>query len=144
MENPSDRTQGVIVKKVILLCAFLVSSFILSSCSPIIQGAAAVTTVATMSNDRRTAGEILDDKTVDLNLSTIVRKDAILEDMHINFMVYNKAVLMTGEAPSAEAKDYLEKQIKRQSPKIKQFINEVAVMPNSGYLSRAKDGIITV
>ena len=28
-----------------------------------IQGAAAVTTVATMSNDRRSAGEILDDKT---------------------------------------------------------------------------------
>ena len=144
MENPSDRTQGVIVKKVILLCAFLVSSFILSSCSPIIQGAAAVTTVATMSNDRRTAGEILDDRTVDLNLSRIVRKDSILEDMHINFMVYNKAVLMTGEAPNAEAKDYLEKQIKRQTPKLKQFINEVAVMPNSGYLSRAKDGIITV
>jgi len=136
--------QGVIVKKVILLCALLASSFILSSCSPIVQGAAAVTTVATMSNDRRSAGEILDDKTLDFNLSSLVRKDAILEDMHINFMVYNKAVLMTGEASSAEAKNYLEKQIRRQAPKIKQFINEVAVMPNSGYLSRAKDGIITV
>ena len=132
------------MKKVILLCAFLVSSFILSSCSPIIQGAAAVTTVATMSNDRRTAGEILDDRTVDLNLSRIVRKDSILEDMHINFMVYNKAVLMVGESPSTEAREYLEKQIKRNAPKMKQLINEVEVMPNSRYLSRAKDGIITV
>jgi len=132
------------VKKVILLCALLASSYILSSCSPIVQGAVAVTTVATMSNDRRSAGEILDDKTLDLNLSSIVRKDTILEDMHINFMVYNKAVLMTGESPSAEARDYLEKQIKRKAPKIKQLINEVAVMPNSGYLSRTKDGIITV
>jgi len=133
------------VKKVILLCALLASSYILSSCSPLVQGAAAVTTVAaTMSNDRRSAGEILDDKTLDLNLSSIVRKDTILEDMHINFMVYNKAVLMTGESPSAEASDYLEKQIKRNAPKIKQLINEVVVMPNSGYLSRAKDGIITV
>ena len=136
--------QGVIVKKVILLCALLVSSFILSSCSPIVQGAAAVTTVATMSNDRRSAGEILDDKTLDMNLSNIVRKDTILEDMHINFMVYNKAVLMAGESPSAEVRDYLEKQIKRNAPKMKQLINEVAVMPNSSYLSRAKDGIITV
>ena len=132
------------MKKVILLCAFLVSSFILSSCSPIVQGAAAVTTVATMSNDRRSAGEILDDKTIDLNLGSIVRKDTILEDMHINFMVYDKAVLMVGESPSAESRDYLEKQIKRNAPKIKQLINEVAVMPNSGYLSRAKDGMITV
>ena len=66
------------MKKVILLCAFLVSSFILSSCSPIVQGAAAVTTVATMSNDRRSAGEILDDKNIDFKLSSIVRKDKIL------------------------------------------------------------------
>ena len=127
-----------------LLCALLLSSFILSSCLPIVQGAAAVTTVATMSNDRRSAGEILDDKTLDMNLSSIVRKDTILEDMHINFMVYNKAVLMAGESPSAEVRDYLEKQIKRNAPKMKQLINEVAVMPNSSYLSRAKDGIITV
>ena len=127
-----------------LLCALLLSSFILSSCLPIVQGAAAVTTVATMSNDRRSAGEILDDKTLDMNLSSIVRKDTILEDMHINFMVYNKAVLMAGEAPSTEAREYLEKQIKRNAPKMKQLINEVEVMPNSSYLSRAKDGIITV
>ena len=127
-----------------LLCTLLVTSFIFSSCSPILQGAAAVTTVATMSNDRRSAGEIIDDKTLNFNLSNIVRKDAILEDMHINFMVYNKAVLMVGESPSAEARDYLEKQIKRNAPKMKQLINEVAVMPNSSYLSRAKDGIITV
>ena len=132
------------MKKVILLCALLASSFILSSCSPIVQGAAAVTTVATMSNDRRSAGEILDDKNLDFKLSSIVKKDEILEDMHINFMVYNKAVLMTGESPSTEAKDYLEKQIKINAPKMKQLINEVAVTPNSGYLSRAKDGIITV
>ncbi|MCS5614208.1 MAG: BON domain-containing protein [Candidatus Marinimicrobia bacterium] len=132
------------MKKVILLCALLASSFILSSCSPIVQDAAAVTTVATMSNDRRSAGEILDDKNLDFKLSSIVKKDEILEDMHINFMVYNKAVLMTGESPSTEARDYLEKQVKINAPKMKQLINEVAVMPNSGYLSRAKDGIITV
>jgi len=97
-----------------------------------------------MSNDRRSAGEILDDKNLDFKLSSIVKKDEILEDMHINFMVYNKAVLMTGESPSTEARDYLEKQVKINAPKMKQLINEVAVTPNSGYLSRAKDGIITV
>ena len=132
------------MKKVILLCTLLVASFILSSCAPIVQGAAAVTTVATMSNDRRSVGEILDDKTLAMNLSSILRKDTILEDMHINFMVYNKAVLMAGEAPSTEAREYLEKQIKKNAPKMKQLINEVEVMPNSSYLSRAKDGIITV
>ena len=132
------------MKKVILLCALLVSSFILSSCSPIVQGAAAVTTVATMSNDRRSAGEILDDKTLNMKLSSIIRRDVMLEDMHINFMVYNKAVLMVGESPSAESRDYLEKQIKLKAPKMKRLINEVSVMPNSSYFARAKDRVISL
>ena len=132
------------MKKVILLCTLLVSSFILSSCSPIVQGAAAVTTVATMSNDRRSAGEILDDKTLNLNLSNIVRRDVMLEDMHINFMVHNKSVLMAGESPSVESRDYLEKQIKLRAPKMRQLINEVSVMPNSSYFTRAKDSVITL
>ena len=132
------------MKKVILLCALLVSSFILSSCSPIVQGAAAITTVATMSNDRRSAGEIIDDKNLHMKLGNTVRQDNILKKAHINFMVYNEAVLMAGEVPSAEAKDYLEKQLKKKVPKMKQFINDVAVMPNSSYFSRAKDGVITL
>ena len=132
------------MKKIILLCALLVSSFILSSCSPIVQGAAAVTTVATMSNDRRSAGEIIDDKNLYMKLGNIVRKDNILKSVHINFMVYNEAVLMAGEVPSAEAKDYLEKQLKKKVPKMKRLINDVAVMPNSSYFSRAKDGVITL
>ena len=44
------------MKRVIILCAIMITSSILSSCAPIVQGAAAVTTVATMSNDRRTMG----------------------------------------------------------------------------------------
>jgi len=115
----------------------------LYSCSPIAQGASAVGTVATMSDDRRSAGEILDDKALNYKLSNIVRKDTILDDMHISFMVYNKDVLMAGEAPSIEAREYLEKEIKKKAPKMKLLINEVAVMPNSSYVSRTKDGIIT-
>ena len=56
------------MKKILFLCAIIISSSILSSCSPIVQGAAAVTTVATMNNDRRTMGEILDDKTLYMDL----------------------------------------------------------------------------
>jgi len=132
------------MKKVIILFALFVSSTILSSCVPIVQGAAAVTTVATMSNDRRTMGEILDDKTLYMNLGNIVSKDSMLDDTHINFNVYDKSVLMTGEAPSDDLKNYLEEMIKKKAPKMNQLINEVAVMSNSGYLNRAKDGVISI
>jgi len=116
----------------------------LSSCLPIVQGAAAVTTVATMSNDRRTLGEILDDKTLYMNLGNIVSKDSTLDNAHINFNVYNKSVLMVGEAPTDELKNYLEELVKKKAPKMAQLINEVEVMPNSSYLTRAKDGVISV
>ena len=132
------------MKKVIILSALLVSSTILSSCIPIVQGAAAVTTVATMSNDRRTMGEILDDKTLYMNLGNIVSKDLMLDDTHINFNVYSKSVLMTGEVPTDDLKSYLEEIVKKKAPKINQLINEVAVMPNSSYLNRARDGVISV
>jgi len=132
------------MKKVIILFVLLISSTILSSCGPIVQGAAAVTTVATMSNDRRTMGEILDDKTLYMTLGQIVYKDSMLDDTHINFNVYNKSVLMTGEAPTDDLKNYLEEMVKKKAPKMNQLINEVAVMPNSSYLNRAKDGVISV
>ncbi len=132
------------MKKVIILCAIMITSSILSSCSPIVQGAAAVTTVATMSNDRRTMGEILDDKTLYMDLGNLVSKDSMLEGAHINFNVYNQAVLMTGEVPNDNMRDYLESIVKSKSAKISQLINEVEVMAKSSYLDRAKDGVITV
>jgi len=132
------------MRKVIILSALIIASTILSSCAPIVQGAAAVTTVATMSNDRRTMGEILDDKTLYMTLGNIVSKDVVLDDAHINFNVYNKSVLMTGEAETDDLKNYLEEMVTKKAPKMNQLINEVAIMPNSSYLARAKDGIISV
>jgi len=132
------------MKKVIILSALLISSTILSSCIPIVQGAAAVTTVATMSNDRRSMGEILDDKTLYMNLGNIVSKDSLLDDTHINFNVYNRSVLMTGEVPTDDLKNYLEEIVKKKASKMDQLINEVAVMPKSSYLNRARDGVISI
>ena len=132
------------MKKILFLCAIIISSSILSSCAPIVQGAAAVSTVTTMSNDRRTMGEMIDDKTLHANINSIIAKDSMLEEAHINVSIFNQSVLITGEAPDENSREYLESIIKSKSSKIKQLINEVEVMPNSSYLDRAKDGVITV
>ena len=132
------------MKKILVLCVLMITSSIISSCAPIVQGAAAVSTVTTMSNDRRSMGEIIDDKTLYVELSNIIANDSMLEDSHINFNVYNQAVLMTGEVSDNNSKEYLESIIKSKLSKLKQISNEVEVMPNSSYLDRAKDGVITV
>ena len=132
------------MKKAILLSALLLASTLISSCSTIVQGAAAVTSIATMTQDRRSAGTILDDKTLYIRLNNIVQEDVMLDDAHINFMIYDGVALMTGEAPSDDLRARLEKQIKSKSSQMKQLVNEVVVMPTSSYLSRAKDNLITL
>lgn len=144
MDTERICARGVIVKKAILLSALLILSTLLSACSTIVQGVAAVTSVVTMTNDRRSAGTILDDKTLYIRLNNIVAKDITLDDAHVNFMVYDGVVLMTGEAPSLGAKNRLETQISAKSLNMKQLVNEVAIMPTSSYLSRAMDNIISL
>lgn len=132
------------MKKAILLSTLLILSTLLSACSTVVQGVAAVTSVATMSNDRRSAGTILDDKTLYIRINNIVEEDVMLDDAHINFMIYDGVVLMTGEAPSEDAKTRLVTQLKAKALNMKQLVNEVAVMPSSSYLSRAKDNLISL
>ena len=132
------------MKKITLLFILLASWLLLSSCSPASSGFAAIAQdVTTATNDRRSPGELIDDKNIYRKLNNILKNDSMLENSHISFLVYGKSALMLGEAPTDEAVDYLEKQIKKNIPSIKQLINEIAIEKNSSYLSRTKDGNIS-
>ena len=132
------------MKKLIFLLALLITTLLLSSCSPVVQGATAVSAFASVSNDRRTAGAIIDDKSLHMKLGSIIRDDEMLENAHLKFMVYGKIAVVAGEVPNEEVKDYLAKQLKQNAPIMKQLINEAAVMPSISLFSRSKDNIITL
>ena len=135
------------MKKIVVLSTLLTSWLLLSSCSfdPMASGVAVMAQdVTTKTIDRRSAGELIDDKNIYMKLNNIVKNDSMLENSHISFLVYDKSALMLGEAPTDEAVDYLEKQINKNIPSIKQLINEIAIEKNSSYLSRSKDGVINV
>jgi osmotically-inducible protein OsmY len=132
------------MKKLALLALLIVHSVLLSGCLPAIQSISSVSSIISVNNDRRSAGVILDDKTTYLQLATWTAEDPKLDDAHLNFLIYNKAVLITGEAPNKELRTYISKQAKRQSPAIKQVFNEVSVKSNSSLLKRAKDSAITL
>ena len=132
------------MKKITLLFILLASWLLLSSCSPASSGFAAIAQdVTTATNDRRSPGEFIDDTNIYRKLNNILKNDSMLENSHISFLVYGKSAAMLGEAPTADAVDYLEKQIKKNIPLLNQLINEVVVEKNSSYVSRAKDGIIS-
>ncbi|RUM79498.1 MAG: BON domain-containing protein [Candidatus Thioglobus sp.] len=132
------------MKKLALLVLLIVHSVLLSGCLPAIQSISSVSSIISVNNDRRSAGVILDDKTTYLQLAAWAAKDPKLDDAHLNFLIYNKAVLITGEAPNKALRAYISKQAKLQSPAIKQVFNEVSVRSSSGLLKRAKDSAITL
>ena len=132
------------MKKIILFTLLMVNSLLLTGCLPVIQGASTVNSVVSVSNDRRSAGTILDDKTLYFKLVAWSMDDAKTEDAHLNFLIYDKMVLIAGEASTNEMRTYISKQAQLQAPQIKQVFNEIKVGPNSGLLSRAKDSAITL
>ena len=132
------------MKKIFLLTFLIINSLLLTSCLPAIHSATTVGTTITVTNDRRTAGEVLDDRTIAFKLFAWPSADVALDEAHLNFMVYDKNVLVTGEAPSDAVRNYAINQAQLQDAKIIQVFNEVTIGPSSGLLSRAKDSAITL
>jgi osmotically-inducible protein OsmY len=132
------------MKKNIIFAILLANTLLLSGCLPVIQGASTLSTAIAVANDRRTAGEVLDDRTIMFNLFTWPLTDNALKNAHLNFMVYDKTVLITGEVPTKKLRNYVAKQAQLQDSKIKQVFNELIVGPNNSLLNRAKDSTITL
>jgi osmotically-inducible protein OsmY len=129
------------MKKILLLSTLLIGSTLLSGC--IVSTASTVSTAISVANERRTTGEMIDDKTIGLRLLAWSTEDQNLSDAHVNFMSFDRIVLVAGEAPSSDVRSYIVKQIQVVDPKVKSVINEIVIGPNSGYLSRVKDAAIT-
>ncbi len=80
------------MRKLILIT--LVCSF-LSACAPLIIGGAIVTGV-NIAHDRRSAGQVLDDKIITASVKNELRK-ALVDDSRIKVESYNGVVLLAGE-----------------------------------------------
>ena len=129
------------MKKIILSAIIITSTLFLNSCLL----SSAVSTVIVVSNDRRTAGEILDDKSISFSLLawSANEEDKKTKDAHLNYMIYDTEVLVTGEVPNKGVRNYVATQIPLKDFKVSRVINELRVAPNSGIFSRAKDSTIT-
>lgn len=131
------------MRKIILSTLLIASTLFLTSC--LLTAAIGIgTTTILVSNDRRTSGEIIDDKSIQLTLlSWQSDENKMLKDAHLNFSVYAGTVLITGEVPTVAVRDYLDTKTLFKDSKIKKVINEVRIAENSSLLDRIKDSSIT-
>ncbi len=111
----------------------------LSGCMAVAVGGAAATGVM-VAEDRRTVGTITEDQGIEFKAAS--RIDEKVKDAHVNVTSYNRAVLLTGEVPSAAAKADAER-VARAVENVRSVFNELQVSGNSSLQARTNDAVLT-
>ena len=112
----------------------------LSACAPLVVGGVMVGGALVVS-DRRTSGAQLEDEGIELRSANRI-KDTVGDKAHVNVTSYNRQVLLTGEAPTAQDRERIEAAVKGVD-NVRGVVNELAVMPNSSLTQRSNDTLIT-
>jgi osmotically-inducible protein OsmY len=84
---------------------------------------------------------VVEDEAIELKSANRIR-ESVGDRVHINVTSYNRQVLITGEAPTAQDKQLVE-QIVSQVDNVRNVVNEAAVMANSSLTQRSSDAIVT-
>jgi len=101
------------------------------------------TTVVTMDQERRTAGEVIDDKSIHLQLLAWSIEDSDAKSSNLSFLIYKRVALIAGQSPSPEIKSNILQKIKLKFPSIDRIIDEVVISENNSLVGKAKDIAIT-
>lgn len=124
--------------KVFLLILVLIT---LNGCAAAVLGGAA--TGAAVAHDRRTAGTVIEDQSIELKTAQALNNDQeINETAHVNITSYNLVVLVSGEAPNEAVRERIIN-IVRDIPKVTHVYNEVTIGAPSTLTSRSSDTLIT-
>lgn len=103
----------------------LAGAIALSGCGLLVVGGTAATT-ATVATDRRTAGEQVEDQTIELKIGAEMRKLFPDDNARVNAASYAGLVLLTGDVPNEQGKQQAENAAK-QVEKVKKVVNELRV-----------------
>jgi cytidyltransferase-like protein len=91
--------------------------------------------------DRRTTGAQVDDEGIELRVSNRI-SERYGDKVHVNVTSYNRVVMLTGEVPTAEIRDELDKSISGLAG-VRGVTNETKVGPHTAFSARANDSAIT-
>ena len=118
----------------------IVSLTLLSACAPVMVGGAVVSGI-TVANDRRSAGQVIDDKIISAQVRKEIHK-AIKNDKHIKVMTYNGVVLLVGETENQSDKIKAEDTAAERNGVVR-VINELKETIPTDIERRTKDSYIT-
>src|SRR5450830_1249715 len=111
----------------------------LTACFPLVAGGAVMTGM--VATDRRTSGAQVEDEGIELRAVNRLH-EALGDGLHVNVTSYNRQVLLTGEATTAEAKQKAE-QIVQRVENVRGVYNELVVGIASPLSDRSRDTLIS-
>lgn len=94
-----------------------------------------------IAEDRRTSGIFIEDEGIELKSSRRIHQQ-FGNSVHINVTSYNRVVLLTGEAPSEDNKQNIERLVMGVD-NVRRIHNEIAVAGNTTLASRSNDTLLT-
>lgn len=125
--------------KKIMILGLLIALTNLQACFPLVATGVVVGSLA--ATDRRTAGTQLEDKTIEFKAASHINAK-YKEGVHVNVNSYNRHVLITGEAVTAQMKTDIE-QIVANVENVAAVVNEIEVQGPASLTSRSNDTLIT-
>jgi osmotically-inducible protein OsmY len=129
-----------VIEKAVLVLALAASVAGLTGCFPLLVGGA-VTGGVLVAADRRTSGTVIEDNAIQLKASNRI-DDNLGDRVHVNTSSYNRQLLLTGEVPTLQDKQLVEKVVSGVE-NLRNVVNEVAVMGNSTLTQRSSDALVT-
>lgn len=111
----------------------------LPGCFPLV--ATGMGAAVLIADDRRTTGAILEDEGIE-NKTLLRVGQKHNTGLHLNVTSYNRVVLLTGEAPSAEVRADIER-IARGVDNVRNVHNEMVVNPTTTMMLRSNDSVQT-
>lgn len=127
-------------RRILALLALLATGLSLQGC-PAVVGIGAVGTAMVIAEDRRSSSTQVDDQSIEVRASSRIG-ERLGEKGHVSVTSYNRAVLLTGEVPSASAKVEAER-IALEVPNVRRVTNELEISAPSSTSSRNNDAFIS-
>ncbi len=123
------------------IMALITLSALLSGCIGVVVSGAA--TGVSFAHDRRSAGTIVDDQSVEIKLY-----DAFVNQLppgsHISTTSYNGTVLLTGEVPTPQARQQaLQLAQNLNPPRVRMVHDELVIAPPSTLAAQSNDAFLT-
>lgn len=123
------------------LCLSLTGIGMLAGCAPIVVGGAAATTAA-VASDRRTAGEQVEDKSIQMKISNDLAKMLPEDRARYNVVSYAGRVLLLGDVPTEAEKQKAEEAASKVEH-VNRVYNQMRVGEITPFSVRSNDSWLT-